>query len=327
MSSPSLAPREVTEPQPAVARIVVLLPCYNEAVAIAKVVKDFAAALPSAQIYVYDNNSTDATAREAAAAGAIVRHEPRQGKGNVVRRMFADIDADVYVMADGDSTYDASSAPAMVDLLRSARLDMVVAKRITAGNGDGAYRRGHRTGNRAMTRVVARLFGECFTDIFSGYRVFSRRFVKSFPALATGFEIETELTVHALQLGVPVAELPTPYFARPAGSASKLSTYADGWRIFLMILELYKDVRPRRFFGFIGTVLLLLAGILAWPLLVTWLEIGLVPRFPTAILATGVSLLAFISLACGIILDSVARGRLEGKRLAYLAVRPLRDGL
>lgn len=298
-------------------RIAVLLPCYNEAVAIGRVVKDFAGVLPSAQIYVYDNNSTDTTAEEAKAAGAAVHRESQQGKGNVVRRMFADIEADIYVLADGDSTYHAASAPAMIDLLSRERLDMVVARRVAQDN-DAAYRRGHQAGNYAMTRVVAGLFGERFTDIFSGYRVFSRRFVKSFPALASGFEIEAELTIHALQLGVPAAEMPSPYFARPTGSASKLSTYADGWRILLMILELYKDVRPLRFFGLLGAALLLLAFALAWPLALTWLDTGLVPRFPTAILATGIALSGFVSFACGLILDSVARGRLESKRLAYL---------
>lgn len=299
-------------------RIAVILPCYNEAVAIERVVRGFAAALPGADIYVYDNNSTDATAREAAAAGAHVRHERLQGKGNVVRRMFADVEADIYVMADGDCTYDPSSAPSMIDLALGERLDMVVAKRMTGAGAGSAYRRGHEMGNRLMSWFVARLFGERFTDIFSGYRVFSRRFVKSFPALASGFEIETELTVYALQLGLPVAEVPSPYVARPLGSASKLSTYKDGWRILLIILELYKDIRPLRFFGVIGASLLALALTLAWPLALTWLETGLVPRFPTAILATGIVLAGFLSITCGLVLDSVARGRLEAKRLAYL---------
>lgn len=303
-------------------RIAVLLPCYNEAIAIAQVVSDFSDALPGATVYVYDNNSVDDTVRMAKSAGAVVRHEPRQGKGNVVRRMFADIDADIYVMADGDSTYDAASAPRMVEKLVAETLDMVVAKRQLVGDGAGAYRRGHESGNRAMTRFVAQLFGDSFTDIFSGYRVFSRRFVKSFPALAAGFEIETELTVHALQLGLPVAEMASPYNARPEGSNSKLSTFGDGWKILLTILHLHKDVRPFRFFGAIGLALLTVAIALAWPLLLTWLETGLVPRFPTAILTTGITLLAFISFACGVILDSVARGRLEAKRLAYLAASP-----
>ncbi len=299
-------------------RVAVLLPCFNEAVAIAQVIRDFAQALPEATIYVYDNNSTDDTASQASHAGAVVCSEIRQGKGNVVRRMFADIDADIYVMADGDRTYDAASAPAMIERLIRDNLDMVVAKRQLAKDSIGAYRLGHETGNRAMTRFVGELFGACFTDIFSGYRVFSRRFVKSFPALTVGFEIETELTVHALQLGLPVAEIPSPYQARPEGSASKLSTVADGWRILITILQLYKDVCPLRFFGAIGVALLAMAVVLAWPLLLTWLDTGLVPRFPTAILTTGIVLLAFISFACGVILESVARGRLEAKRLAYL---------
>jgi glycosyltransferase involved in cell wall biosynthesis len=305
-------------------RVAVLLPCYNEAIAIADVVRGFATALPGATVYVYDNNSTDDTVRIAETAGAVVRSESRQGKGNVVRRMFADIDADIYVMADGDQTYDAASAPRMVEKLITGQLDMVVAKRQPDGDGSAAYRPGHASGNRVMTGFVARLFGDCFTDIFSGYRVFSRRFVKSFPALATGFEIETELTVHALELGLPVAEIPSPYNARPEGSVSKLSTFGDGWRILLTILQLHKDIRPFRFFSAIGIALLAVAVALAWPLLLTWLDTGLVPRFPTAILVTGIVLLAFISFACGVTLDSVARGRLEAKRLAYLAAGPAR---
>jgi glycosyltransferase involved in cell wall biosynthesis len=301
-------------------QIAVVIPCYNEAVAIAQVVRQFAAALPQATVYVYDNNSTDDTARVAAAAGAVIRHEPHQGKGNVLRRMFADIDAEIYVMADGDGTYDAAMAPLMIQLLVRDHLDMVVGKR-EAATPDAAFRPGHRFGNRAMSWFVAWLFGERFTDIFSGYRVLSRRYVKSFPALATGFEIETELTVHALQLGLPVAEIPTAYHPRPEGSVSKLSTFGDGGRILGAILRLYKDVKPLRFFGTAAVVLMLAAAGLAWPLFVTYVETGLVPRFPTAILATGISLLAFLSLAAGVILHSVARGRLEAKRLAYLSSR------
>lgn len=304
-------------------RIAVLVPCYNEAISVGDVVRSFSAALPGADIYVYDNNSTDTTTNEAVAAGAQLRREELQGKGNVVRRMFSDVDADIYVLVDGDGTYDPGSAAPMIDLLTRNKLDMVVGKRVTAGNDRAVYRPGHELGNKIMTCFVAWLFGERFTDIFSGYRVFSRRFVKSFPALARGFEIETELTVYALQLGLPVAEVPSMYSARPAGSASKLSTFRDGWRILLMILELYKDARPFRFFAAIGAVLMLLALVLAWPLMVTWLETGLVPRFPTAILATGIALAAFLSLACGLILDSVARGRLEAKRLFYLQQPPI----
>jgi glycosyltransferase involved in cell wall biosynthesis len=301
-------------------RIAVLLPCHNEAVTVADVVGQFKSVLPDATVYVYDNNSSDETASIAAAAGAIVRREPHQGKGHVVRRMFADIDADIYVMADGDGTYTVADAPKMITLACTENLDMVVARRM-ATNPTTAWRRGHRTGNRLMNRFVARLFGEKFTDIFSGYRVFSRRFVKSFPALATGFEIETELTIHALELHLPVAEIDSTYSDRPEGSASKLKTYTDGLRIALTILLLYKDVKPLRFFGFAAIALAALSLALAQPLLVTYLETGLVPRFPTAILATGIMSLAFLSLASGLILDSVARGRREAKRMAYLALR------
>jgi glycosyltransferase involved in cell wall biosynthesis len=304
-------------------RVAVLLPCYNEAVAISQVVRGFQAALPGAAIYVYDNNSTDTTAKEAAAAGALVRYEPRRGKGNVVRRMFADIDADIYVMADGDATYDPTTAPTMIELLVTQRLDMVVGKR--QANDEAAYRAGHRFGNHALTQFVARLLGGAFSDIFSGYRVFSRRYVKSFPALAKGFEIESELTIHALELGLPVAEITTPYLARPHGSASKLSTYTDGGRILMSIVRLYKDVQPFRFFGALGAALMLVALGLAWPLLMTYLETGLVPRFPTAILATGIGVLSCLSAVSGVILDSVARGRLEAKRLAYLRYEPVSD--
>jgi len=298
-------------------RIAVLLPCYNEAVTIGAVVKTFAAALPEATVYVFDNNSSDETARIAAEAGTVVRSEVHQGKGFVVRRMFADIDADIYVMVDGDGTYEPATAAKMIEMLTRDGLDMVVGKR-EAVEPEAAFRTGHRVGNHLMTRFVAQLFGERFTDIFSGYRVFSRRFVKSFPALATGFEIETELTIHALQLGLPVAEIPTPYYARPEGSVSKLSTFGDGWLILWAIMQLYKDISPFRFFGTAGLLLMIASLVLAWPLFMTYLETGLVPRFPTAILATGIALLGFLSLACGVILDSVARGRLEAKRLAYL---------
>lgn len=303
-------------------RVAVLLPCRNEVVTISDVVTGFRATLPDAAIYVYDNNSTDSTSDVARRAGAIVRDEPVAGKGLVVRRMFADIDADIYVIADGDGTYDPTSARAMIDMLVARRLDMVVGKRVATD--DAAYRRGHAWGNGVLTGFVGRLFGRRFTDIFSGYRVFSRRFVKSFPALATGFEVETELTVHALELGLPVAEISTPYRGRPAGSASKLSTWSDGLRIGSAILVLYKDARPLQFFGGIGLALAIIALFLAEPLLVTYLETGLVPRFPTAILSTGLMVLGFLSATCGFILDSVARGRRETKRLFYLSV-PVRD--
>ncbi len=303
-------------------RVAVLIPCFNEAATVAKVVRGFAAALPNAAIYVYDNNSDDDTGALAMEAGAIVRQEPQQGKGNVVRRMFADVNADIYVVVDGDATYDPSSAPLMIDLLVKHRLDMVVGKR-NAADTSAAFRSGHVVGNRLMTYFVAQLFRERFTDIFSGYRVLSRRYVKSFPALASGFEIESELTIHALELGLPATEIGTAYSSRPEGSVSKLSTYADGWRILIAILHLYKDIRPFRFFSAIGAVLTIMALGLAWPLFVTWLETGLVPRFPTAILATGIAVLAALSFTSGIILESVARGRLEGKRLAYLRYDPI----
>jgi glycosyltransferase involved in cell wall biosynthesis len=299
-------------------RIAVLLPCYNEEAAIAQTVAAFREALPGATIYVYDNNSRDGTMAVAAAAGAVVRSERMQGKGHVVRRMFADIDADIYVMADGDSTYDASAAPAMVDRLVGEGLDMVVGARVH--EAAEAYRRGHVLGNRMMTGVLAGLFGRSFTDIFSGYRVFSRRFVKSFPALSQGFEIETEISVHALELRMPVGEVETRYFARPEGSQSKLSTYGDGARIARTIVTLYRVERPMLFFGAAALLLALLAIGLAVPLALTYAATGLVPRFPTAILATGLMLLAFLSAFTGLILDTVVRGRREVRRLAYLAI-------
>jgi len=298
-------------------RIAVLLPCYNEEAAIAQTIAGFHAALPDAAIYVYDNNSRDRTREVAAAAGAIVRRERMQGKGNVVRRMFADVDADIYVMADGDATYDAASAPALIARLADEQLDMVVGSRV--GEAAEAYRRGHRLGNRLLTGMLARLFGRSFSDILSGYRVFSRRFVKSFPVLSAGFEIETEISVHALELKMPVAEVETPYFARPEGSTSKLSTYSDGWRILRTIVTLYRVERPMLFFGLIGALFAALAVILAAPLVVTYMHTHLVPRFPTAILATGLMILAFLNGFAGLILDTVVRGRREVRRLAYLA--------
>ena len=299
--------------------VAVLIPCYNEAHAIAKVVADFRAALPEATVYVYDNNSTDGTGEVAQAAGAVVRREVRQGKGYVVRRMFNDVEADVYALVDGDATYDAPSAPAMIAKLVDEQLDMVVATRVES---EGlAYRRGHRIGNRLLTGFVAHIFGHSFSDMLSGYRIFSRRFVKSFPILSGGFEIETELTVHALELELPVGEMATPYYARPSGSASKLSTWSDGFRILWMTLKLYRAERPLPFFGSIGVALALTSIGLAIPILVTYVEEGLVPRLPTALLSTGLMLLAFLSLAVGLILDTVTRGRREIKLIAYLALR------
>jgi len=296
--------------------IAVLLPCFNEEAAVAATVAAFRAALPEAAIYVYDNNSADRTAEVAAQAGAIVRRERIQGKGAVVRRMFADVDADLYVMADGDATYDAAAAPALVARLLDEQLDMVVGARVH--DAADAYRRGHVLGNRMMTGILARLFGRSFSDIFSGYRVFSRRFVKSFPVLSAGFEIETEISVHALELRMPVAEIATRYGARPEGSASKLSTYRDGARILRTIATLYRIERPVWFFGAIALVLAAVALGLAAPLAVTYVRTGLVPRFPTAILATGLVILAALNVFAGLILDTVVRGRLEVRRLAYL---------
>jgi glycosyltransferase involved in cell wall biosynthesis len=297
-------------------RIAVLLPCYNEEVAIAQTVVDFRAALPDAIVYVYDNNSTDRTVEVARAAGAVVRTERMQGKGNVVRRMFADIDADIYVMADGDATYEAAAAPALVARLVDEQLDMVVGAR--KSEIEEAYRRGHRFGNAMLTGMLTQVFGRSFTDILSGYRVFSRRFVKSFPVLSAGFEIETEISVHALELKMPTAEVVTAYAARPEGSISKLSTYSDGWRILRTIAMLARFERPLAFFGFVGLVFALMAVFLSVPLVLTYLDTGQVPRFPTAILATGLMILAFLSFFAGLILDTVVRGRREVRRLAYL---------
>ena len=299
-------------------RVAVILPCYNEEAAIGLTVAGFRAALPDAEIFVFDNNSSDRTVEVAAQAGAIVRREPMQGKGHVVRRMFADIEADIYVMADGDATYDPVAAPEMIRRLKNDHLDMVVGAR--ASEVDEAYRRGHQLGNRVLTGILARLFGRSFSDILSGYRVFSRRFVKSFPILSAGFEIETEISVHALELRMPVAEMVTRYGARPEGSASKLSTYRDGWRILRTILTLFRIERPVLYFGSLGFLLALLALVLAAPLILTYAQTGLVPRFPTAILVTGLAIVACLCFFAGLILDTVVRGRREMRRLAYLAL-------
>ena len=297
-------------------RIAVVLPCYNEEAAIAETVAGFRAALPGATIYVYDNNSRDRTVEIAERSGAIVRSERQQGKGHVVRRMFADVDADIYVMADGDLTYDPAAAPAMVAMLVDEQLDMVVGTR--QHDAAEAYRGGHVLGNKLFTGLLSRLFGRSFSDIFSGYRVFSRRFVKSFPVLSEGFEIETEISVHALELKMPVGEVETAYGARPEGSASKLSTYRDGWRILRTIGTLYRIERPVLFYGSVGAMILALALILSIPLILTYLDTGLVPRVPTAILITGMAIVAVLCFFAGLILDTVTRGRREVRRLAYL---------
>ena len=302
----------------AAARVAVLIPCHNEAVAIPKVVADFRAALPGATIHVYDNNSTDGTAAAARAAGAVVRREGLQGKGHVVRRMFADVEADIYILVDGDDTYDAAAAPAMVARLLADGLDMVVGTR--AADIAAAYRPGHRLGNRVLTGMVAAIFGNRVSDMLSGYRVFSRRFVKSFPALATWFETETEFTVHALELRMAIGEMPTRYRDRPAGSASKLRTFRDGMRILRTIVVLVKEERPLQFFSLCGLLLLLLGIGFGIPVVLEFLATGLVPRLPTAVLATGLVLLSFLGFASGLILDSVTRARKEVKRLAYLAL-------
>jgi glycosyltransferase involved in cell wall biosynthesis len=300
-------------------RVAVLVPCYNEEKSIARVVNDFSAALPQAEIYVYDNNSTDNTAAAAAEAGAVVRRESHQGKGHVVRRMFADVEADIYVLVDGDATYHAPSVSKMLAKLLDDRLDMVVSARVDKEHT--AYRPGHRTGNWLLTEFVTIVFGRAFTDTLSGFRVFSRRFVKSFPVLSGGFEIETELTVHALELDLPVAEVETPYYSRVEGSASKLNTWRDGFRILWTILRLYRSERPLQFFSAIAIALAAAAIILAIPVIATFIEEGIVPRLPTAVLATGLMLAAALSFMSGLILDTVTRGRRELKLLAYLAHR------
>ncbi len=299
-------------------KLAVLIPCYNEEETISKVVADFRSALPGATVYVYDNNSTDRTAELARQAGAVVREERLQGKGNVVRRMFADVEADIYVLVDGDDTYDSTIAPKMIQCLRDEQLDMVNAARQADMNE--AYRPGHRLGNAAFTHIVAMLFGRQFNDLLSGYRVLSRRFVKSFPALSSGFEIETELTIHVLELRMPVREIVSAYKERPEGSESKLHTVRDGVRILRTILVLVKVERPLLFFSVICAALGAVAVILGIPIIITFMETGLVPRFPTAILATGIMILAFLSLACGLILDTVTRGRVEMKRMQYLRI-------
>lgn len=313
------ASRPVPISAPSPARIAVTIPCYNEAVTIAKVIEDFRQALPDADIYVFDNNSTDNTAQVARDAGAIVRSEQRQGKGHVVRRMFADVEADIYLMVDGDDTYDASIAPTLIELLKRNHVDMVVGTRADVTKDAG--RGGHAFGNKLFNKIYGRLFGKQFSDIFSGYRVFSRRFVKSFPAVSSGFEIETEMSVHCSQLGIPTLERPTIYGVRPEDSQSKLRTFRDGFRILAMFAMLAKETRPAAFFGTLGFGLVLLAAILSAPLLATYAQTGLVPRFPTAILATGLVVTATILAVSGLILDSLARARIEAKRAVFLSLK------
>lgn len=303
-------------------RIAVLIPCFNEGATIAIVIAGFRKALPTADIFVYDNNSSDRTTAVAREAGAEVRSERRQGKGHVVRRMFADVDADIYVLVDGDATYDAASAPRMIDMLLSDHLDMVVGLRVD--RVQAAYRPGHRTGNLILSSFLSSVFGQAFKDILSGYRVFSRRFVKSFPVLSGGFEIETELSVHALELALPVAEIETPYYARPEGSFSKLNTWRDGFRIFATILKLYRLEKPLRFFTAIGIFLTLVSIGLAIPIIITYLEQGTVPRLPTAVLSMGLMILAVLSISSGLVLDTVSLGRREMKLLAHLSQAPIK---
>jgi len=298
--------------------IAVLVPCYNEEATVAQVVRDFRAALPGATVYVYDNNSRDGTAEAARGAGAVVRRAPLQGKGNVLRAMFADIEADAYVLVDGDGTYDAAAAPSLVRAMSSGGFDMVSGARVS--DAVEAYRRGHRFGNWLLTTLVREIFGRRFRDMLTGYRVFSRRFVKSFPASSAGFEIETELTIHALQMRLPSEEIDTAYGARPEGSSSKLNTIRDGLRILRLIALLVREERPLAFFSIAGGLMLLFAGVLVGPVLLEYFETGLVRRFPTLMVGVGAAATAITSFACGLILDSVARGRMELRRLAYLAI-------
>lgn len=306
-------------------RIAAVIPCFNEALAIAQVVDEFRAALPEAEIHVFDNNSTDDTAAVARACGATVTHVALRGKGNVARRMFADVEADVYVMVDGDATYDVGEVRRLIEMMVEGNLDMVVGSRVDDRADQQTYRRGHRFGNALLTGAVASLFGGRLTDMLSGYRVFSRRYAKSFPAVSEGFEIETELTVHALELRMPFAEVPVPYRSRPEGSESKLSTYRDGWRILKTICKLFVSERPLQFFAGIAALLALASVIIAEPLVATYLQTGLVPRVPTAVLVTGTMLVAMLSFVCGVVLHTVTIGRQEAKRLCYLAIPGVRQ--
>ena len=310
----ALAPKLVTQPEP---RLAVLIPCYNEAATVSKVVADFRAALPSAEIYVYDNNSRDETSAKAREAGAVVRSETRQGKGNVVRRMFADIEADVYILVDGDDTYDAAAVPGLIGQLIEEGLDIVSGKRIATGAA--AYRRGHVLGNKLLTGLTSLMFKVRLGDMLTGYRIMSRRFVKSFPTAVEGFGIETELTVHAVRMMVPMAEVDTVYKERPEGSVSKLSTYRDGWRILMTIAGLTRRERPLVFYGLLFILFSLFTFAFGLPVVVEYFETGLVPRLPTAVLVASTMVIACLSLVAGLVLDTVTRGRWEQKRLAYLA--------
>lgn len=306
-------------------RIAALIPCYNEALSIRQVIAEFKGCLPEARIYVFDNNSNDGTAGIAAECGATVISVRAQGKGNVVRRMFADVEADVYVMVDGDATYDLRDVRVHIRQLLAQRLDMLVGCRQDDGSNAKTYRPGHRLGNRLLTGSVSWIFGHGFSDMLSGYRVFSRRYAKSFPAMAQGFETETELTVHALELRMPYAEANIHYRARLEGSYSKLSTLSDGWRILKTIIRLFSSERPLAFFGLIASGLVLLSLILAWPLAQTYVQTGLVPRLPTGVAATGIMLCAALSLVCGIILRTVTLGRREAKQLIYISIPTWED--
>ena len=295
--------------------VAILLPCCDEEAAIASVVQDFKQYLPDASIYVYDNNSSDNTIRCAEGAGAIVRREPMQGKGNVVRRMFADIEADIFIMSDGDGTYDISTSPELVRQLITEQLDMIVGVRVPE---KGAHRKGHGFGNFIFNKIIFFIFEDKYTDIFSGFRIFSKRFVKTFPALSKGFEVETEICIHALDLDVPLKEVPVRYSKRIAGSSSKLRTFSDGFVILRTIVSMFREVKPFTFFNIISVVLMFVAFLIGYPLVVTWIETGLVPRIPTAIIVMGLIVLSFICVTCGLVLDCVARGRKESKRLSYL---------
>ena len=297
--------------------IAVLIPCYNEAETIARVVRSFKKYLPSAIVYVYDNCSEDTTAAQAKEAGAVVKFERNKGKGNVVRQMFADIDADIYIMVDGDSTYSATDAPKMVEMIENTNVDMVVAVR--KEKSEKAYREGHKIGNSLFNFILKILFNSTFSDIFSGYRAFSKRFVKTFPVMTNGFDIEAELTIHALTLSIPFAEIDSEYYERPANSHSKLSTFKDGIKILLSIVNLLKETRPLFFFGMISLFMFLLSVGISYPIIDTFLETGLVPRLPTAVLSVGIMLISFLSLTCGLILDSISQARMETKKLHYLS--------